>query len=314
MVKIPRVIFSRTIAQELGFGKHVTTTGRMMNPDGTFNVERQPLTPWDNTYFHLVTMSWSRFLLLVFLGYLVLNLLFSGIYLLIGIDQFEGIQPGGFFHNLSSVFFFSAQTLTTVGYGHISPIGWGANAMAALESFAGLLAIALISGLLYGRFSRPSAKIVFSPNLLIAPYGNRQGLMLRMGNARKSELVETEVQIILSMNQPDDGGNLTRRFFSIPLEISKISFFSLSWTVVHDIGEESPLWGLTVQELRDANAEFMVLVKGIDEVNQQMVHTRHSYSGDEIVHNARFAPVIGRNRKGYPRVLTRNIGAYEPLA
>lgn len=311
MVKIPRTIFTRPIDQELGFGKHLTTTGRMMNPDGSFNVERQPLSRWDNTYFHLVTMSWRRFISLVFLSYVFLNLLFSTIYLLIGLEQLDGVQPGSFYHNFVSAFFFSTQTLSTVGYGHISPIGWGANAVAALESFAGVLVFALISGLLYGRFSRPSAKIVFSANLLVAPYRDGKGLMLRMGNARKSELIETEVQIYVAMNQPDENGNLTRRFFDIPLEISRISFFSLSWTVVHAINDKSPLWGLSQQELQDSNAEFMVLVKGTDEANQQVVHARRSYISEEIVFNARFKPMIGRNAQGIPQVMVRQMGAYE---
>ncbi|MBK9337723.1 MAG: ion transporter [Lewinellaceae bacterium] len=224
MVKIPRTIFTRPIDQELGFGKHLTTTGRMMNPDGTFNVERQPLSRWDNTYFQLVTMSWRRFISLVFVCHVLLNLVFSVIYLSIGLDQLDGVQPGSFYQNFLSAFFFSTQTLSTVGYGHISPVGWGANAVAALESFAGVLVFALISGLLYGRFSRSSAKIVFSSNLLVAPYRDGKGLMLRMGNARKSELIETEVQIYVAMNQPEENGSLTRRFFDIPLKFPESPF------------------------------------------------------------------------------------------
>jgi len=314
MLKIPRTIFSKPLEQELGFGKNVTTVGRMMNPDGTFNVERQYLSRWDNTYFHLVTMSWTRFFALVFLMYVLLNLVFTGLYLAAGSEQLEGLPSGNFWDRFSMIFFFSTQTLTTVGYGHISPVGWTANFLAALESFAGLLAFALISGLLYGRFSRPSAKIVFSPNILVAPYRNSQGLMFRMGNARKSELIETEVQVILAMNQVEEDGSTVRRFYSIPLEIAKISFFSLSWTVVHEVSEKSPVWGFAHQDLLDANAEFLVLVKGTDEANQQMVHTRHSYIADEMIWNARFQPVISRNSKGLPHVLVRQIGVYERIA
>lgn len=313
MLKIPRIIKARPLDQELGFGKHLATSGRMMNPDGTFNVERQPLSRWDNTYFHLVSMSWGRFLLVILLCYLSLNLLFSLVYLGIGLNQLEGLQPGGFWDNLYGVYFFSTQTLTTVGYGSVHPIGWGANLVAALESFTGLLAFALITGMLYGRFSRSTAKVVFSPNLLISPYRTGTGLMLRMANARKSELIETEVKVLLTMNQTDESGNLTRRFFALPLEISKISFFTLSWTVVHAIDENSPLWGFSSQDLLEANAEIMVLVQGVDEANQQTVHTRRSYIGDEVVFNARFKPVVGRNTKGLPMILVQQIGAYETL-
>lgn len=314
MVKMPRRIFTRPLEQELGFGKNVTTTGRMMNPDGTFNVVRQHLSRWDNTYFHLVTMSWSRFFLLVLLSYLALNLFFTGLYYAAGMEQLQGLPPGGFWHQVSMIYFFSTQTLTTVGYGLISPVGWTANLIASLESFAGLLAFALISGLLYGRFSRPTAKIVFSENILVAPYRGGQGLMFRMGNARKSELIETEVQVILAMNQADDDGSTVRRFYALKLEFAKVSFFSLSWTVVHGLTEESPLSGFSREDLLEANAEFLVLVKGTDEANQQMVHTRRSYIAEEIVWNARFQPIISRNTRGLPHVLIRQIGAFEPLA
>lgn len=313
MAKNPRTIFTRPLEQELGFGKNITTAGRMMNSDGSFNVQRQHLSAGDNIYFHLITMPWGFFFLLVLFSYLLLNLLFTGLYLAIGLEQLQGIRPGNFWHNLSSVYFFSTQTLTTVGYGHISPVGWEANMVASLESFTGLLTFALISGLLYGRFSRPTAKIVFSENILVAPYRSGRGLMFRMGNARKSELIETQVEVIMAMNQPETDGSLVRRFYGLPLEISKISFFSLSWTVVHELREDSPLWGLAPEDLQDANAEIMVLVKGVDEANQQQVHARRSYIAEEFVWNARFQPIISRNGKGLPHVLNRKIGAFEFL-
>ena len=286
----------------------------MMNPDGSFNVQRQHLNRWDNTYFHLVTMPSWKFFLLVFCSYLLINLFFATIYLIIGTDQLQGMKEGDFWSDIFTAYFFSTQTLTTVGYGHISPLGWGANIIASLESFAGLLAFALISGLLYGRFSRPSAKIVFSPNLLVAPYKGGQGMMLRMANARKSELIETEVRVIMALNQADETNTVIRRFFPLPLEIDKISFFSLSWTVVHHVTETSPLSGLTASELIDANAEFLIFVKSTDEVNQQTVYTRYSYIAEEIIWNARFRPVISRNAKGLPYVLNTQIGLYESLA
>jgi inward rectifier potassium channel len=166
---------------------------------------------------------------------------------------------------------------------------------------------------LYGRFSRPTAKIVFSENLLIAPYGAGQGLMFRMGNARKSELIETDVQVILAMNQQEEDGTTVRKFYGLPLEISKISFFSLSWTVVHDINTESPILGFSKEDLQEANAEILVLVKGTDEANQQLVHARRSYVAADFVWNARFQPVITRNQKGLPHVLVRRLGNYEQL-
>ena len=308
-----RKIKSKPLDRELGFGKNVTLNGRLMNPDGSFNVERDPKSRWDNTYYHLITMSWGRFLVLLFGFFLILNCLFSMLYVGIGVEYFNGITVGEFGHNFMQAFFFSSQTLTTVGYGHISPNGLMVSILASIESFLGLLTFALMTGLLYGRFSRPSAKIIFSENLLIAPYKGGKGLMLRMGNSSKSELIETEVQLLMAFNQREEDGSLVRKFYPLNLEISKINFFSLSWTVVHALDENSPIFNFSEQDILDANAEIMVLVKGTDETAQQVVHTRRSYSGDEIVWNARFSPVIEHSAKGVPRVLTRKIGVHERL-
>jgi inward rectifier potassium channel len=186
------------------------------------------------------------------------------------------------------------------------------NMLASFESFLGLLTFALISGLLYGRFSRPEARIVFSEKMIVAPYREGRGLMFRMANARRSELIETEVQILLAFNQRDDAsGSVERRFFPLELEINKISFFSLSWTLVHALSETSPIYSFSHEDLLDAKAEVMVLVKGTDETNQQQVHARHSYTAEEIVWNARFRPVVARNAKGQPHLMTHKIGEHE---
>ena len=308
---MPRRIATNQIEQELGFGKTLTDSGRMMNPNGVFNVERERFGYWDNTYFHLMMMPGWQFFVLALSGFILLNFAFSIIYCLIGIEHLHGTTPGNLMHQLTQAYFFSSQTLTTVGYGHISPDGLPANVIASFESFLGLLTFALISGLLYGRFSRPVARIAFSEKILVAPYRSGQGLMFRMVNAARSELIETEVQVILTVNQREENGNISRRFFALPLEIAKVSFFSLSWTIVHEINEKSPIYGFSHQDLIDAMAEFLILVKGTDEANQQMVHVRHSYTGEEMAWNARFLPVIGRNKKGKARVLTSLVGEYE---
>ncbi len=311
--KQPRKIAANQQASELGFGRKVMTDGRMMNADGSFNVKRETMGIWDNTYHQLIIMPWAMFFLLVFGCFVVLNAIFATIYCLIGIEHLGGVLPGNVFQNFANSYFFSSQTLTTVGYGHISPQGLVTSIIASIESFAGLLAFALISGLLYGRFSRPRAKIVFSEHMLVAPYGSGQAMMFRMGHASKSELIETEVQVLIAINQRDEAGSVSRNYYPMPLEINKISFFSLSWTLVHPLDERSPVFGFSEQDLAEANAEVMVLVKAVEDTNQQMVHARRSYTTDEIVWNARFGPVISRNRKGQPQVLLQHIGVYESI-
>lgn len=309
----PRRITSKPFDRELGFGKSISTSDRLMHPDGSFNVEREAVNFWDNTYQFLVTIPWWGFFLLALAFFVVMNAAFALIYCVIGIEYFNGITPGDGLHNFISAFFFSSQTLTTVGYGHISPNGLVTSFLAAFESFLGLLTFALISGLLYGRFSRPYAHIVYSENMLVTPYKDGHGLMFRMANARRSELIETEVQIMMAFNQRDEAGNTSRKFYTINLEISKISFFSLSWTVVHALNETSPIFGFTAQDLLDANAEFMILVKGTDETAQQTVHSRHSYTANEVVWNAKFTPILVLN-EGIPKVLTSQVGKHELLS
>ncbi len=310
---MPRRIAGRAPEREYGFGKNMVTNQRMMNPDGTFNVERQRVGFWDNIYFMLVTMHWWGFIGLIFLIFVALNSVFAGLYYLIGIEHLSGATPGPPLHNFMQAYFFSSQTLTTVGYGHISPDGLMASILASFESFLGLLAFALISGLLYGRFSRQRAKIVFSENMLVAPYRDIRGLMFRIGNARRSEILDAEAQIILAVNQKTEDGALERKFFPLELQISRISFFSLSWTVVHPLDERSPLSGFTAEDLLNANAEFLVMVKGMDEINHSTVNARRSYIADEVVWDARFRPIVSQNAKGQPHVMMRKIGTYEKL-
>jgi len=308
-----RKIQNKPLDRELGFGKNVTLQGRLMNQDGSFNVELQAESLWANGYYHLVTMPWKYFFLLIFSFFLLLNLLFSLLYVLIGVEHFNGVTLGDPSHNFMQAYFFSSQTLTTVGYGHISPNGLVISIVASFESFLGLLAFALMTGLLYGRFSRPSAKIVFSDNLLISPYKQGQGMMFRMGNSSKSELIETEVQVLLAFNQREEDGTMSRKFYPLTLEINKISFFALSWTVVHALNEQSPIYNFSEQDLLNANAEIMVLVKGTDETSQQLVHARRSYAAGDMVWNARFSPVIEHSGDGAPKLLTRKIGRFELL-
>jgi inward rectifier potassium channel len=308
--RMPRRITVKATEKELGFGKTITTANRLMNPDGTFNVERQRVGIWDNTYFNLVTMPWRFFFAFVLGAFILMNSLFSFMYCAIGIEHLNGTTPGSFLDNFTQAYFFSSQTLTTVGYGHISPKGLSANILASLESFLGLISFALVSGLLYGRFSRQRAKIVFSENLIVAPYREGRALMFRMGNARRSEILEAEVQVMLAINQRGEGDAVERKFYNLPLEINRVAFFSLSWTVVHALDDKSPVAGFTEADLQEAAAEFMVMVKGIDEANHQTVNARRSYNWEEMVWNARFSPVVSRNEKGQPYVMMQKIGEY----
>jgi inward rectifier potassium channel len=306
-------IFNSTSNTELGYGNTLGTQQgeRLMNSDGSNNVVRNKSGRFDNTYYHLMRMKWWQFMILIMVSYLILTCFFASLYCLVGVHHLVGFTPSTSCQNFLEACFFSTQTLTTVGYGRIAPEGIPANIIASIESLTGLLSFAIISGLLYGRFSQPVARVVFSENMLIAPFKEGKALMFRMVNASRSELIETEVQLILSINQINENGQISRRYLPMPLEISKIAFFTLSWTIVHPIDEKSPIFGFSLQDLIDANAEIFVNVNGVDESNQQKVFTRRSYHCSEMVANAKFKPIIGKTKKGIPLVFTEKISEYE---
>jgi len=278
--------------RDLGFGsKFHRRGGRLINSDGTFNVRRNGL-PWFRPYdFYnaLIGMSWPKFLGLVFLFYFTINLVFSLCYLAVGIEHLDGTMGETPFQHFLDAFFFSAQTITTLGYGRISPMGAPASIVAAVESLLGLLGFALVTGIMYGRFSRPMARIRFSKNMLMTPWQDGYGLMFRIANMRSSELIEVKVEVVASMIDP----KLEKRIFKrLELQISKVNFLALSWTINHPINEESPLWGLDQTTLLNADPEFIILVKGFDDAFSQTVYQRFSYKGEELIWDAKFESII----------------------
>ena len=218
---------------------------RTINRDGTFNVHRKGLRLRDaNLYLKMIDTTWPRFMLVVMVVFLAVNMLFAGIYLAIGTDHLQGLEPEmGSFLN---AFFFSVHTLTTVGYGNVFPKGVAANAVSAIEAATGLMVFALVTGLLYGRFSRPSARILFSDHALIAPYQDGTSLQFRITNARSNVLMDMEARVLLMMVDSSDG-LLKRDYVDLPLERRKIYFFPLTWTIVHPIDSTSPLYGKTAR-------------------------------------------------------------------
>jgi len=251
-----------------------------------------------NNYHTLITMSWTKFWLMVISAYVVINVGFAFIYLSFGPDSLNGTSGDTPFNHFMDSFFFSAQTISTVGYGHISPKGMGTNSVAALESMLGLLAFALATGLLYGRFSRPSAQIVFSKNILVAPYlENGKGIMFRLANLRRNMLIDLEVEIIFSFNETIDRKTI-RRFYPLEVERSKVSLLTLNWTIVHPLDDNSPLKDMTQDDLMKTEAGFAILLRAFDDTFSQTVHSRTAYQYTDIVWGAKFKPVFDRDDDG----------------
>jgi inward rectifier potassium channel len=179
------------------------------------------------------------------------------------------------------------QTLATIGYGHVSPRGIPANVLVAVEAISGLLGFAIITGMLFARFSRPVAKIVYSQSAIIAPYRDGNAFMFRIANKLSSQIINVEAVVSFS-RWVDENGRRVRRFYELNLERKKVMFFPLHWVVVHPIDESSPMRGLTQEDLVESDAEFVIMLTGIDELFAQSVHSRMSYKHDELIWGAKF--------------------------
>ncbi|HXJ38179.1 MAG TPA: ion channel [Bryobacteraceae bacterium] len=265
---------------------------RSIRRDGSYNVLRtgqnwRAFNPW----LHVVNMSWPGFIALVASVYTTVNFTFAIFYFMMGPDAIHGSAADTETHRFLNDFFFSGHTLTTVGYGNLAPVGVAANLTATLEALVGLLAFSIITGLLVARASKPSARIEFSRNALIAPYEDRTGLMFRVANQRSNNLMELEATVILVQIVPKNG-SMERRIEYLSLERDKVQMFPLTWTIVHPIDESSPLRGATPESLAQQQTEFIVLMKGFDETFSQTVHTRFSYRAHELVWNAKFVPAF----------------------
>ena len=292
-----------------GFGaKYYKPTNRLVNRDGSFNVSRKGVSPFVNAYQFLINLKWGPFLGLVFLMYVVLNTVFALVYYSLDTKHFVGV---GEERHFLEVFFFSTQTLTTVGYGAISPNSTWANVISSAESFVGLLFFAMATGLLYGRFSKPNAKIRFSNNLLVSPYKDGRALMFRLVNARSTQLSEMTARMIYSFME-EEGGVYERKYFDLKLERDTVMLFPLSWTLVHKLDDKSPFKEYSLEQLKDKHVELMVLVTGFDDTFNQTVTARYSYTADDIVLKAKFDRIFYSNNKGEVEIEVDKISQHSP--
>lgn len=307
---------NKDLLQELGFGtKNYKTAVRFLNTDGSVNVKRRGLGLLSNLdIFHwLISTSSLKLNTVILLWYVLINSVFACIYFLIGPEHFGGLDvpPGDTFKELSALFFFSAQTITTLGYGHVYPIGELASTAASVESLLGLLSFAVATGILYGRFSRPRAHILYSNNLLIAPYREGRAVMFRLVNKKQSELIESEVKVNVTFINPNTN---RREFYSLKLEIERINFLPFSWTIVHPLNEESPIGMYTIKDYETLDFEFLVLFKAINDTVSQNVYSRYSYKHGQVLDNARFLPMGQYVDAGGRVVINVNeVDSYEKL-
>jgi inward rectifier potassium channel len=282
-----------------GFGSISTMYGgRFVNKDGIANSYKSGIAWYEKIswYHYLLQLNRWKFLFLILFTFLLINIFFAFIYLLIGVHHLAGINVATPFEKITEAFFFSTQTFTTVGYGRLAPTGILMSLVSSFEALVGLLSFALATGLLYGRFSRPQAFLKFSHNALIAPYKNAKAVMLRMAPYKNNHLTDAEVKLNLAI-MVDDNGSMVNRFYPLKLELEKVNALSLSWTIVHAIDADSPFNGLSQQDLIMGNAEVLVFVKAFDDTFSNTVVSRTSYTASEFVFDAKFEPMYHRNTK-----------------
>jgi inward rectifier potassium channel len=299
--------------KDLGLGSRVAAQehARFLNRDGSFNVKRGglPFLRSLNPYHATITMSWWRFYAFVLLSYLVVNIVFAFGYLACGQGALHGAVGVTWWERFTESFFFSVQTLSTIGYGSMSPNGFAANFVVALEALVGLLGFALATGILFARFSRPYAKIVFSKNAVVAPYREITAFMFRLANERSNELIEVAATVTMSRLEQDGTGKI-RKFYPLALERKMVVFLPLHWVVVHPIDESSPMYGVTEEQLNASDAEFLILLTATDETFAQSVHARTSYKHHEIVWGAKFGDIFNPTHDG---ILTIDLGKIDDI-
>ena len=271
---------------------------RAIRKDGEFNVKRRGRTWRDvDPYPFLLKTPWTAFLALVVGGFVSVNLLFAFLYYWVGGLARVYHAPVTAFSRFLDAFFFSSQTLTTVGYGAIWPETPAANLIASIEAMIGLLGFAVATGFLVGRLSRPTARIGFSKSMIVAPYQDGMSLQFRVVNRSVSNLMELEARVLLMTVQSVDG-RLERKYERLELERPTVLFLPLTWTIVHVLDSESPLYKKTAPDLEQLQVEFLILIKGVDDRFSQTVHARYSYRYDEIIWGAKFARAFDVDKDG----------------
>lgn len=244
-------------------------------------------------YHWLLTLKWPQFLGLICFLYVASNTLFACAYLLEK-NSIHNARPGSFF----DAFFFSVQTMATIGYGAMYPNTPYANAIVAIEALVGLLGVAMITGLAFARFSIPTAKVMFSNVTVITLNNGIPTLMLRAANRRRNSILEAQLRLTLGRNEITAEGEYMRRLYDLNLARNQTPIFSLTWMAMHPIDEASPLYGYTPELLAEQEVELIVTLTGLDETVSQTIHARYSYMAQEILWNMRFVDILGRTSEG----------------
>lgn len=286
---------------------------RLVGKDDKFTVQRLGASNGlREAFVSLVSMSTWRFLGVLTMGYAAINLLFGACYMAVGVEGIGNAKVDTLAARWATAIEMSVQTITTVGYGSLYPDSSGTWAVAAIEGMFGILSFSLIAAVMYARFARPTARLAYSEKALFAPFRNGWSFQLRLANQRSTLLMEVEARLMLVMADIDEHGERLD-YFDLPLQLHKVNFLPLSWTLVHPINADSPLAGITYDELVKRRAEVIVILKGIDEGYMQHVYTRHSYRYDEMVWGGRFVRAFSATGQGTMQLDLEKLSMYDPV-
>ena len=278
--------------------------GRFINKDGRPNIEKKGISYFERiSWYHtMLQMPRWKFLLILFLFYILINLIFAAVYYAIGMEHLEGIKANSTAEKIGEAYFFSAQTFTTVGYGRISPKGVTTSTVAAFEALIGLLSFAIATGLFYGRFSKPKAFVRFSENAVLAPFNNGLAIMMRVAPYKNNNLLEAEAKLTAGIIV-EENGVPKNIFFALDLEYEKVNSLTLSWTIVHPINEKSPFYTFTADDFANTKGELLIFFKAFDDMFSNTVVARTSYTLHELVIGAKFVPMYHRNNEKNKTIL-----------
>jgi inward rectifier potassium channel len=266
--------------------------------------------PWFGDLYHrILTIGWPSFFAAALGAYIATNIVFALLYLAQP-GAIANARPGTF----ADAFFFSVETISTIGYGQMVPATLYANLVMTGESAVGLLILALATGLIFARFSRPTARVLFSRVAVIGPHNGQPALSVRVANVRQNQILAAEVTMTLVRDEISAEGDRRRRFYDLPLLRDRSPIFALSFTVLHEINSDSPLFDCRAEALAAGNGELVVTASGIDETLVARVHARTSYLPDEILWNRRFADIFGWTADGRRVIDYRHFHDTEPLA
>ncbi len=300
-----------------GFGNSADNYGgRLLNKDGTPNIRKTGLGIIERySWFHgMLSMSRMQFFITILAFFVSVNLIFAIIYYLLGVEHLAGMNPGTEVEKFGEAFFFSAQTFTTVGYGRISPTGFVTSAISSFQALIGLLSFAVATGLMYARFSRPKAYLRFSSQALIAPYKDGTALMLRVAPFKNNTLTDVECRLTMGMTIEENGRHLNK-FFQLDLELEKVNALTLSWTLVHPITEDSPIYGYSREDFEKTIGEIIVFIKAFDDMFSNTVVARTSYTFREVIYGAKFKPMFHRDNANSVTILDlQKLSDFEPAA